>query len=154
MTKHTDIHILSLEEALSFIPDEPTYAIRISSPYDNNTQYPLMESPHYRAVHHYLFDDMWPGMPEDFYSYLLEEQYKPFTTETAHQIIDDFSRVVDSIDSLLVHCQYGLNRSPAVAIALNDIFELGEDSAFLKQHYPEYRRFIYKTLLEAGEEYL
>ncbi len=154
MSKRTDIHIFSLEEVLSYIPDEETYAIRISSAYDDNTHYPLQESSFYKEIHHYFFDDIWPGMPDEFHSHLPDEQYRPFTTEIAHTIIDDFSHALDSIDSLLVHCRFGVNRSPAVAIALNEIFELGEDSAFLKHKYPEYRRFIYNTLLEAGEDYL
>lgn len=145
-TQSPEIHILSLEEAIAYQPDKPTYAIRIFSPSADHSLYPLDESGFYTVIREYFFDDTLHDMlptqdPET------EEIYKPFTPEIAHTIISDFEESYRSED-LMIHCTYGMNRSPAIAIALNDIFNLGSDSGQLQQEFMEYREWIYELMIE------
>lgn len=137
-----DLHIFGKWDAQKFQPAKPTYAIRIFSSYSQDfDKKPLTDSPLYHRIVEQTFDDIWPD-------YLGVGFSNPimFTEEMAASIIRDFSAHKDSIEALLVHCSRGINRSPAVALALNDIFGLGHDSVRLKAKYKEANWFVYDTL--------
>ncbi len=141
-----DLHIFNKWNAQKFQPTKPTYAIRIFSSYsDNFDKKPLAASPLYRRIVEQTFDDIWPGSPTVGF-----RNPTMFTEEMAESIIRDFSAHKDSIDALLVHCSRGINRSPAVALALNEIFNLGYDVGTLKKQYPHATWFVYETLKEVA----
>ncbi|MBI2103361.1 hypothetical protein HYT55_05960 [Candidatus Woesearchaeota archaeon] len=139
-----DLHIFGWGEVFAFQPTKSTYAIRIASsknyPLD---QKPLVDSTLYTRIVKYTFDDIEPGMGIDGLR---------FTRTLAEQILRDFQQHKDSIEALLVHCAFGENRSPAVAIALNEIFALGHETSVLKERYPELNKFVYRTLLETAKQ--
>src|SRR3989338_1330460 len=75
-----------------------------------------------------------------------------FNEEIADRLLEDFAKEGRTREVLLVHCTRGINRSPAVGIALNDIFNLGQDSGQLKATFPESNWFVYDTLRETAQK--
>lgn len=141
-----EIHICSLEEAIAYDPVQPTYAIRIFSPSADDSLYPLEDSPLFTTIQEHFFDDTFPDMPFDV-STDPQDIYVPFVPDMAYRIISEFEQQYRN-ETLLVHCKYGMNRSPAIAIALNDIFSLGHDSEYLQHEFPEYREYIYEVMID------
>ena len=140
------IRIRSLEGAILHEPQCPTYAIRI---YNSEKMFgkeeaerarkPLRPSLNYNTIIGYEFDDIDPG---NIRGVLFDEKI-------AKKIIEDFELNKKSCEELLVYCMLGRNRSPAVAIALNEIFSLGENPDLLKLIYRFYTRHVYQTMIEA-----
>ncbi len=136
-----ELYVLDRWEAESFDPPQQTYAIRIFSSYEpRSTRGHLRYSELYKKVAEYVFDDN-------------DEHYKAgsvtITPEIADIIVQDFARHKDSVDILMVHCTQGRNRSPAVAIALNEAFNLGFNTSELKCIFKEYNQYVYKIVSEA-----
>jgi len=142
-----ELLIKSLRDALEYTPKNKTYAIRISSERSLDHLYDLVESDKWVNIASYVFDDIWPDMPGGLWG-----QYTILTDEKAKRIISDFKVYIPQTETLLVQCQRGRNRSPAVGIALNDIFELGYDTDSLKEEFPEFRPFVYDTFLQVGKD--
>jgi hypothetical protein len=138
-----NILIMSYREALQHFPEQATYAIRIGSSYRVRDRMPfdsLRNSPLYRVVNEYFFD------------YANPREVNPgiilFNTEIAEKMLKDFIGGRKKCKELMVHCSYGLNRSPAVAMAFNEIFNLGEDTFRLSKLYPEFDNFVFNSLIE------
>ena len=137
------INIMSLGSALVHIPKSPTYAIRIKlSEYLRDPEMNfgnLVESPLFHSVNEYVFDDI--------YSQRSDSSNVLFTPEIASGMLIDFLNERNGCDTLLVHCERGKNRSPAVAMAFNDIFHLGHDRDKLKSEYQGYNWHVYHVLM-------
>lgn len=57
------------------------------------------------------------------------------------------------MEHLLVHCSRGKNISPAVAIVLNKIYDLGANDADLREQYREDANwYVYRTLIETAKK--
>ena len=143
-----DLHVMSSDAASVFEPLKKTYAIRIFTPtWPEDMKGRLKDSDNYIRVVEYLFDDARsPGDMKLFpkmYSRLFDE-------DLARKMISDFGHYKPDCESMLVHCQRGKNRSPAVAIAFNEIFQLGHDSEGLKKQYPESNWYVYGVLKKAA----
>ena len=69
-----------------------------------------------------------------------------FNKNFAKQILSDFEKVKKNTETILIHCRKGNNRSPAVGIAMNEIF--GWEIYGLKERFPHYRRFVHKILMD------
>ena len=138
-----DLHILSLSEAVGFQPTKTTYGIRI---YASNSQerYDLQESQLYTGTHIYVFDDN---------ERLMRAGPVDITEEIADLLIRDFATQKDRTEALMVHCSRGKNRAPAVAIALNEVFDLGHDTLKLKAKHNGYNKLVYKFILRAGQRH-
>ncbi len=141
--------IMSIFDAIKYVPSNPTYAIRIESPPDPKSnikslavRYPLHKSDLYTIVE-YNFDDRTP----DFGS------GKLFDEEIAQLLLTYFKERGLSKETLLVHCTRGENRSPAVGIALNDIFKLGYDTQELKRQYSDATWYVYDVLLDVAKRF-
>ncbi|MDP3734496.1 MAG: hypothetical protein Q8R37_04665 [Nanoarchaeota archaeon] len=136
--------ILGLADAVNYIPTDLTYAIRIDSeliPFGSD--FALQDSDLY-TITQYVFDDRTPHEGD---GKLLEEK-------TASQLIDDFKHRGLHYDTLLVHCIMAKNRSPAVGMALNDIFKIGYNLSELQHKYPDANKYIYETLITAAKKIL
>jgi len=132
-----DLHILGLFEAIKFQPTKPTYAIRLVSGKNYpEERKPLFDSPFYQGIRFYQFDDITPSVGRGIL----------FTEGMAQGILDDFIAQRLSVDALLVNCFHGENRSPAVGMALNEIYGLGHDMDALKKQYTEANWYVYETL--------
>ena len=136
--------ITDLESAVKHIPSQPTYAIRIDDPAIHFGVPELAQSQFYVCVRRYWFDDVTPEIRQ--YCDLM------FNDDIASRILKDFSGYHERCSALLVHCRYGLSRSPAVAMALNDIFDLGQDTEEMKRQHYKYNPFVYEKLLETAQK--
>jgi len=67
-----------------------------------------------------------------------------FNEYLARKILEDYEEVGLGADNIMIHCGLGKNRSPAVGIAMNEIYEWGFEG--LKEKFPDYRRFIYDKM--------
>lgn len=136
---------MSLEEAVAYQPQKPTYALRIfPSLFQLEVrEFPLQNSYFYIRVAEYVFDD------NETEPFKMESGAAWIDENIAQMILDDFSQHRERIETLLVHCSGGKNRAPAVALALNESFNLGHDSKQLQQQYPEFNRHTHETLKRA-----
>lgn len=153
------IRVRNLEEAKRYEPTRPTYAIRIRGPeiWDVANFGQLRQSEWYNdqlerksMVHEYIFCDIDDpnykvdsdeGSGDD--TVLINEQI-------ASRILLDFRKSLGRFEELLVHCVMGEGRSPAVALALNDLFNLGEDSFSFSERYPKLNQLVYREIIKAG----
>jgi predicted protein tyrosine phosphatase len=72
-----------------------------------------------------------------------------FNESLAESILDFWHQVKDQIDVLLVHCNAGMCRSPAVAAVIEHI-HTGEDQHWFDRKRPN--MMVYRTLLETWLE--
>jgi len=56
------------------------------------------------------------------------------------------------VEAILVHCSKGINRSPAVAMALNDLFGFGCDPDVLVKQHPEATHRPYDILIQEAKK--
>lgn len=141
-----NIKITSLWDAVSYKPDKPTYAIRVfSSESVLGSDRQLKQSPMYKHIREYIFDD------NDTHPFLIKCGRKWLDEDTARQIVSDFKENRGEVETLLVHCNQGQNRSPAVAMALNELFELGNDLSELQKKYKDYNHFVFEMLMHIGQ---
>lgn len=154
-----NIHIMGYRQAIRYVPRVPTVAIRIFDSYPDSLNSPrleLQDSPFFRTLG-YVFDDQdsdW--ILQRYPAYDLKGvaiRNVLFDEMLARKMLEDFAGLKDGCLDLLVHCTIGACRSPAVAMALNEVFELGQDSQALKDRYPTYNRFVYRLLKEASETF-
>ncbi|MFA5888017.1 MAG: hypothetical protein WC852_04885 [Candidatus Nanoarchaeia archaeon] len=150
-----DIKIIGYRQAAKHKPSVPTLAIRIFDSYpdsDNSPKILLRDSSLY-TICPYTFDDinldtLLRDYPEtDVFE--LRQKHIPFNENIAKQIITDFENNRKEKLELLVHCTLGASRSPAVAIALNEIFNLGNNTDKMKARYSAFNTYIYRLMLEA-----
>lgn len=137
------ILVMGIEDASSYVPDNPTYAIRIflrKKPEALDTLFQL-QSPLYKTIHEYRFND----------SFFEGEPTGCLQPEQAREIITDFRNGYRKCIDLLVHCLRGRNRSPAVAMALNDIFQLGEDTNKMKELFPRWNDWVYQLMIHEAK---
>ncbi|MBT4375856.1 hypothetical protein HOD29_00570 [archaeon] len=78
-----DLEILSGREALKFVPEKKTYAIRIGGSFDLLNLSFLKENDNWVGENHYYFDDMWPRDWKEYSWYDMdgEEFEKYFRSE-------------------------------------------------------------------------
>ena len=142
-----DLLIMSLLDAVEYEPNKPTGVIRIFSAYqkgDKIWERPMVDSPLYKHIRTYYFDDVV------FLDFVRENEIR-FDEGLAKKLLQNFSVDRKDFECLLVHCSRGINRSPAVGIALNEIFCLGQDADELKREYNKFRRYIYETLKDVAQ---
>ena len=123
--------------------DEPTLIISISGTDDEP---PLIlnepENKNIRPVEYLQFDDI--DTAESVHG------LKPMSNEDAKRIVDAFLQYVDEISQIIVHCDAGYSRSPAVAAALAKA--IGEsDEKFFGRDYCV-NNHVYTTLLRQLEK--
>ena len=129
-----DINVLSREMAKERIPRKPELMIGVldsHSYFESNT--PINPIPSDLRLDYltYTFDDV----PNPNSSPLW------INNEISDNIISDFIKYKDKIESLAVHCRAGISRSAAVAAALNDFFNL-------ERFQDDFFRGIYDPKLE------
>lgn len=113
---------------------------------------PLKPSSLFTGTLSYTFDDIgWLTPHEmDTLDSQYPEEYVFFSVLRATRLIRDVHQLCPSIDTLLIHSRYGSSRSPAVAMGLNDVLDLGYDTAQLAEQMSGYNTTIYEQMLRAG----
>ena len=155
------ITVLPKQLAATYEPTERTKVIRLmdNQPEQRETYPPLKESPLYISVQEYFFndenpDERWPTDPvaKDYeLRRFLQENKRLFDEDIAMKIMADFEDGQEFKD-LLVHCSAGISRSPAIAIAMNDIYGLGEDPLKMRTKYNKHNTFVYRIMMETAEK--
>jgi predicted protein tyrosine phosphatase len=74
-----------------------------------------------------------------------------FTEEHARRILDFVKSMWDSIEVLMVHCEEGNSRSPAVAAAISRLY-LGNDRLYFLPYMYWPNRYVYGLLLDVARE--
>lgn len=80
-----------------------------------------------------------------YYKHRVSSKYKLFGVSDAIKILDFVDSIKDSIDILYIHCTAGVSRSPAIAAALCDIYDIDSDINWFFMYTPNV--FIYRKLL-------
>ena len=119
--------------------DSPWACISVSSP---KLSHPIISKSNLLALLQLEFYDADLDRPE----YEAEHLFNRYHAE---QILDFVEELQGKIDLLMVHCEAGMSRSPAVGAA---IAKLGwdDDRVFFKQYTPNMK--VYRTLMEIGME--
>lgn len=94
---------------------------------------PLKHEDEYEDIIHFTFDDML----EEYYNNLPPDQaarMELFTEKHAQQIVNFFDKWKDQVDVVVVHCDAGISRSSAVAIALAEYSNSTEELERMTTH--------------------
>ncbi len=137
--------IKNRNEVLEYSPTAPTYVIRIVDCNDVRPILPLTDSPSFRRINLYRFDDCEVDAKGN----------GPMQPSVAKKLISDFALVkkeFTDLEHILIHCNEGESRSPAVAAALNEIFKLGHVTWRFSVDYPKYNDHVYKQLVRTAGE--
>jgi hypothetical protein len=173
-----DLHVLSTSNLPSYVPSKRTYLLNIVSTKDEHDlsstsavhDLQRINHPNYAQRQVIGIDDAWePYLPSGNPVFDIEEvlslipQYeamgmtryidkgcKLFDLDVASNLLEHFKEHRNGLDSLVVTCHRGINRSPAVAMALNQIYKLGHNHEELIQTHPQANWYVYKVLLEAA----
>lgn len=130
------IIVRSKGEAKNYTCDVPWAAISIAT-YDG--EHPPLSEANRIGLLQLAFRDT------DF-----ERQERAFTKELGLEIIKFFEGIIGKAEYLLVHCEAGLSRSPAVAAALNKLYS-GDDRYYFQRYTPN--MLVYRRIIEAAVEY-
>jgi len=144
------VMVLSHSKAARFkvdITDQPVYLIRIFNSPDSLALLPyarLKYPEQFKIIRTYVFDDI---------SQFTDNDLVLFNDEIADRIITDFDNDGKDCQMLLIHCWAGKSRSPAVAIALSEIFHLQtpEQIVALKKQFLIYNKRVYHTILDVNK---
>ena len=79
------------------------------------------------------------------------EEERVFKEAHAHKILDFVQEVWDKIEVLMIHCEEGNSRGPAVAAAISRI-RFGEDRTYFLPHMFWPNRLVYRVLLETARQ--
>lgn len=121
--------------------DVPTLIISIS---DTDTPIPNIlvehekENPNIMHVEFLQFDDIDYDKEVD--------GLKPMSVEDAKVIVDAFEKYCGTVDQIIVHCDAGYSRSPAVAAAIAKAMGESDEMYFSGREYCP-NRHVYRTLL-------
>jgi len=154
------ITVLSLKEVKTYRPTQLSYLIRIFGNEESYHEDPKIEG--YFLNHAvYFFDDVDLYLESNYgkehlRQIIRSEHPQLFHKRLALKIISEFDtrNRQSSFDELVVHCYLGAGRSPAVAMALNEIFQLGYQIQDLINRYPEYNQYVFEVMVQTGQEYL
>jgi predicted protein tyrosine phosphatase len=126
------IVVRSRYAAAEFVCDRPWAAIQISS---TAGTWPHLLEANRVAVLQLAFLDRTRDGPD------------LFTEAMADEVLDFVAAHADAIETLMVHCEAGWSRSPAVAAAVTEAFLGGDAAEFMARYAPNHRVL---TLLRAA----
>lgn len=118
--------VMSAELAGSYKPVDKTAVVRIfDSSRRSQKMYPQLKEKFYVDIFKYVFDDIPVDRisPDELDKIIRDDRLILFNESIAEKILDDVVSIKDACETLLVHCNVGLSRSPAVAAAVMDLLE-------------------------------
>jgi predicted protein tyrosine phosphatase len=130
-----EIIVLSRVEAEDFACDMPWACISIANTED---LFARIRRRKRRALLQLAFADVDKPHPG----------YIAFNTDHAHDILDFVTTNWRKIHTLMIHCDAGLSRSPAVAAAIAHL-KFGDESDFFEEPFVP-NHMVYRTLLEVA----
>ena len=138
------IHVFGREEIESGIRIKPAYVV-ISIRNSGESRAKVKKQPGLRDVLYLAFSGREPraGMP-------MPPEIKIFTPAQAKKICAFVHRHKADVGAIVVHCEQGMSRSPAVAAAISDALGL-DAKRFWQLHTPN--EYVYHTVSDAFERY-
>jgi hypothetical protein len=141
MSTIKDIQIRSKGGAAKFTCDRPWAAIQVVT---KEGDWPKLSEANRVGSLQLNFADVVFNK-EDFSD--VSENYVLFSDQDANRIIDFMVDVWDKIDVLLVHCEMGISRSPAIGAAIAHGWHgAGCENVFFQNYTPN--MFVYSNLLK------
>lgn len=146
------ITVLSLKAVQTYRPTHSSCLIRIFGNEESYHEYSNLEGSFIKSAV-YFFDDvdlyLEAKYGKEHLKKVISENLQIFHKAIAWQIISEFDawNQQESFEELVVHCYVGAGRSPAVAIALNEIFQLGHQTTNLIKLYPEYNEYVFDVMV-------
>ncbi|HPM85059.1 MAG TPA: hypothetical protein PLF81_30355 [Candidatus Anammoximicrobium sp.] len=125
--KHFEVR--SARNAEFFRSDRPWAAISITS----GREHPVLSEANRVGLLRLVFDDITQS-----------DTPRSFTPALAAEILDFVASVWEKVEVLLIHCDVGLSRSPAVAAALSRIY-YGDDGPWFELDFPNC--LVYEVLV-------
>lgn len=126
--------VLSREEVERYEPRRKEICISISDPYAK----PARLSPRFKAVIRMYFSDVTErGDP-------LDVLFAPDHASAIREFIDG----APEFDRIILHCNMGMSRSPAVALGLCDLN--GWATAELERKHPSWNRLVRMVMRESA----
>jgi hypothetical protein len=120
------VAVMSAELAGSYRPVDRTVVIRIfDSSKRSQKTYPRLKKGLYVDIFEYVFDDIPVERiyPDELDKIVRDDRLILFDESIAERILDDIVSIKDDFETILVHCNIGMSRSPAVAAAVMDLVE-------------------------------
>ncbi len=140
-----ELLIKDAKEAGKFIARKRTAAFRIwNVDPKRNTDY-LSVVRGAEKTFDYRFDDIKPGEVTTKDDVIFDETI-------ARKAIEDFRSILPWAECALIHCTGGKSRSPAFAIAYNEIFNLGHWTLLMIMQHTQYNRLVYRTMIKTARE--
>lgn len=140
-----NIEVRSRQNAKLFRSDKPWAAISIST---ESGDFPELDATNRVGLLRLRFWDIANPSSKQIQA----EDSKLFSVEQAKEVLDFVNANWDKADTILVHCEAGMSRSPAIAAAIEYIRSGKEASLpYFKKYIPN--GFVYKTLLEVNYGY-
>lgn len=132
------IEVKSRQHAKQFACDKPWAAISIST---HAHEFPELREKNRVGLLQLCFADMANTDVDT------ETKATMFSEDQAQQILDFVEMHWNNIDTLLVHCEFGLCRSPAIAAAISKIkIGDGTDDYYWKRYIPN--SYVYTTMMQ------
>jgi len=154
------ITVLSLKDVQIYKSPRLACLIRIFGDEESYNEYFNVEGSFVKSAV-YFFDDLDLYLETKYGKDHLKkiihaENPQIFHKILALQIISEFDtwKKHESFEELVVHCYVGAGRSPAIAMALNEIFQLGYQTQDLIKLYPEYNEYIFDVMVLVGKDYI
>lgn len=130
---------------LKYVPEVPTYVIRIINSESREELRPLTTSPLFREINIYRIND----------TTFDSRGNGPVPDGISEKLITDFASSMlkfSDIQDILVHCNEGKSRSPAIGGALNEIFNLGYETWRIYVDFPGCNEHVYKQLVSTARK--
>ncbi len=134
------IEVRSKSKAKEFISDVPWAAISIAT-YEND--WPKLNGAKRMGWLKLFFEDA---------EFIREDSgYKYFNADLAKEIFDFMEGLDKDVELLLVHCEAGISRSPAIAAVLAQVYLEGDANLYFNKYDPN--PLVYKILVEAAAKF-
>ncbi len=118
--------VMSAERAASYEPHDRTAVIRIfDSSRRSQKTYPRLQKRMFVDIFEYVFDDIQVERLSlrELREMIRDHGMVVFNEGIAEKLLDDIVSIKDACETILVHCNIGMSRSPAVAAGIMDLVE-------------------------------
>ena len=137
-----DFIVAGREEIEDGIPVRTSYVIiSITDPDKRPAKIPRATG--FRAILRLQFHDAVPVT-----DFTLPSEIVLMTTDHAEATWQFVQRWCNEVETIVVHCEQGMSRSPAVAAAICQVLG-GDGRQFFREYVPN--RYIYELLMTVGE---
>lgn len=148
------IYVLDAISACNFCPKKKTIAIRCMSSENGRAcervAYGELDSKKYVDILPLIFDDILPYMERSSIS--RDRDLVAFKKEQAREIGNFLEKYWGEFEDIMVHCNGGASRSPAVGAAIGNHFNLDYNPEILERQEGGPNRHVYTMLLNSLED--